>query len=203
MVKLQNYYVMKKNGLDLKADRVVGCIRWLLRKNKAIDIRLVLLLIGFCFSIDLSAESPKDYLYIHGVQSSLDKSFLLDDVDKITFSEETMNVFQKGIEESVEIDFDSFRVMTFTEKGVESSNVNSIAEDEITLRYDSSSRSVIIESPLPILSVQIYNLNGFLVQSVSTQETMTVVSLENYPTGMYIVKAFNEKTNIIQKIINR
>lgn len=140
-------------------------------------------------------------LYYYAKSSTTAKSFSLDDLDKVTFTEDGLKLWkQSGTQE---IAFDDFLMFTFTE--VEHPIVTSLepmaAEKDVLVRYDSGSKTVTIESGSALSGVSVYDLQGRMVAHLSAAGSNYRLSLSSVPAGLYIVKAQRGGETIVNKIV--
>ena len=140
-------------------------------------------------------------LYYYAKSSTTAKSFSLDDLDKVTFTEDGLKLWkQTGTQE---IAFDDFLMFTFTE--IEHPIVTNIeskaAERDVLVRYDSGSKTVMVESGCALNGVSIYDLQGRMVANTTTAGSNYHLSLSSVPAGIYLVKAQRDGETIVNKIV--
>ena len=138
------------------------------------------------------ADTPK-YLTLHG--GGKVKSYSISDIRKITFGKQTANnleVYQKS-----KTTVDNYPYSTF-EKGifeVEPSGVEDVLaeNDALSIAYNAASQE--------ITAIVVCNLNGMVVEMSSPMTTEATVSLADYASGMYVVKAITATEAKTVKII--
>ena len=146
------------------------------------------------------ADTPK-YLTLHG--GGKVKSYSINDIRKITFGKQTANnleVYQKS-----KTTVDNYPYSTF-EKGifeVEPSGVEGVMADnnDLSVAYNSGSQEIMVSSSQEITAIVVCNLNGMVVEMLTPMTTEATVSLADYASGMYVVKAVTATATQTQKII--
>ncbi len=146
------------------------------------------------------AETPK-YLTLHG--GGKVKSYAISDVRKITFGKQTTNALEVHIKGKTAID--KYPYSTF-EKGVfevEPSGVEGVLVDNIDLSitYNVASQEITVSSSQEITNVVVCNLNGMVIEMLTLMTTEATVSLADYASGMYVVKAITATEAKTVKII--
>lgn len=157
------------------------------------------LILSLCFGFTLSAQTEKDCIRIHGAQSSLDDSvYRLDGIDKITFSEDAMILHLRDTDITEMLYFSNFDLITFCSQnvGVE----ENISHEGINVSYNSVDCNIAISSPTSVLSIQLFDMSGKMLQSLSPQYENVTISLSSYPQGIYIIRVANSESIITQKI---
>lgn len=160
---------------------------------------LSLLILSLCFGFTLSAQTEKDCIRIHGAQSSVDDSvYRLDGIDKITFSEDAMILHLRDTDITEMLYFSNFDLITFCSQnvGVE----ENISHEGINVSYNREDCNIAISSPTHVLSIQLFDMSGKVLQSLSPQYENVTISLSSYPQGIYIIRVANSESIITQKI---
>lgn len=162
---------------------------------------LLLFILNLCLGFTLSAQNKKDCIYIHGNQSPVnDLFYLFDQIDKITFSEDAMNLHLKNPNTTETLNFSDFSLITFDEYlmvGIETQT----SHKGIDVRYNNFDYTVAVSSSAPIVSLQVYSLQGKLIVAMSPQALSAIVSLADYPSGIYVMRASTGESVITQKIV--
>lgn len=151
-------------------------------------------------AIVVMADTPK-YLTLHA--GGKVESYSISNIRKITFGKQTANnleVYQKS-----KTTVDNYPYSTF-EKGifeVEPSGVEDVLaeNDALTITYNAGVQEITVSSSQEITAVVVCNLNGMVVEMLSPMTTETTVSLADYASGMYVVKAVTATATQTQKIV--
>ncbi len=156
-------------------------------------------IIGLSLPIVASAAAP-DYMNVLTVGNTADASIALEDINKITFSEETLDVI-KNDETTFSTLYANFHKITFSAEpaGLEDIDEGIILAQEISIKY--SQDKCFIESAQKIEIVSLFNLQGRLMRQIAPLTENTELFMGDYPKGIYIVKACNGETVKTQKII--
>lgn len=146
------------------------------------------------------ADTPK-YLTLHG--GGKVKSYAISDVRKITFGKQTTNSLEVHIKGKTAID--NYPYSTF-EKGVfevEPSGVEGVLVDNIDLSitYNVGLQEIMVSSSQEITAIVVCNLNGMVIEMSSPMTTEATISLADYASGMYVVKAITTTEAKTVKII--
>ena len=162
---------------------------------------LSLFILNLCIGFALSAQSEKDCIYIHGNQSPVNDLFYhLDEIDKITFSEDAMNLHIKDVNMIETLYFSDFSLITFCDNPVTGVETNT-SHKGVDVRYNNMDYSVAVSSPTLISSIQIFDLSGKVLQSLSPHDVNATVVLSTYPSGVYIIRVANSESIITEKIV--
>lgn len=151
-------------------------------------------------AIVVMADTPK-YLTLHA--GGKVESYSISNIRKITFGKQTANnleVYQKS-----KTTVDNYPYSTF-EKGifeVEPSGVEGVMADnnELSVAYNSGSQEIMVSSSQEITAIVVCNLNGMVVEMLTPMTTEATVSLADYASGMYVVKAVTATATQTQKIV--
>lgn len=150
-------------------------------------MRKLLLLFGLMLGwLSLHADEY-DYLWLHSPSSSATRSFALDDLQKITFGPESMNVWLESQSSAVVWSYDNLVKMTFESEPTTSVEGVALAESSIIIRH--SQDEIRVESQSPLKSAFIYNVQGICIALFGQGETAASYSLRALPPGIYIVRA--------------
>ena len=138
------------------------------------------------------ADTPK-YLTLHG--GGKVKSYSIGDIRKITFGKQTANNLEVYLKSNPTVD--NYPYSTF-EKGVfevEPSGVEDVLaeNDALSIAYNAASQE--------ITAIVVCKLNGMVVEMSSPMTTEATVSLSDYASGIYVVKAVTASATQTQKII--
>ena len=151
-------------------------------------------------AIVVMADTPK-YLTLHA--GGKVESYSISNIRKITFGKQTANnleVYQKS-----KTTVDNYPYSTF-EKGifeVEPSGVEGVMADnnDLSVAYNSGSQEIMVSSSQEITAIVVCNLNGMVVEMLTPMTTEATVSLADYASGMYVVKAVTATATQTQKIV--
>ena len=146
------------------------------------------------------ADTPK-YLTLHG--GGKVKSYSIGDIRKITFGKQTANNLEVYLKSNLTVD--NYPYSTF-EKGVfevEPSGVEDVLaeNDALSIAYNAASQEITVSSSQEITAIVVCNLNGVVIEMSSPMTTETIVSLADYASGMYVVKAITATEAKTVKII--
>ena len=151
-------------------------------------------------AIVVMADTPK-YLTLHA--GGKVESYSISNIRKITFGKQTANnleVYQKS-----KTTVDNYPYSTF-EKGifeVEPSGVEGVMADnnDLSVAYNSGTQEIMVSSSQEITAIVVCNLNGMVVEMLTPMTTDAIVSLADYASGMYVVKAVTATATQTQKIV--
>ena len=169
-----------------------------------IIITKVMLIIIFC-SITLSGYSANpgdgDNLYVFTKGATKAIVYSLDNLDKMTFSDNGMSLWTNN--KKFDYNYDSIALMTFRDgiKPVNGIERLTIAEADIIISYDHNSKQISVESEEPMASVSIYDLQGRTVARQNIITKCSYLSLADQPQGVYIIKVQGVGISRSMKII--
>lgn len=164
-----------------------------------VQLRLLICMSVLLASQTLNAQPVVNYLNFHGTADNKDKSFLIDDIKKITFSEEAMELIMERGQEN--IPYANFSLITLTEVAISSGVEETLRDDGFIVKYNKSIQELEVSSSAPIVSLQVYSLQGKLIVAMSPQALSATVSLADYPSGIYVMRASTGESVITQKIV--
>lgn len=156
----------------------------------------VLLVLGLS---PLQADE-NEFLWVHSPIASGTRSYSLDDLQKITFGEEAMNVYLKS----------QFAPITWAYPNLLKLTFEASPTTDVKLQQASSGLSIIpsafvvrVESVSPLKSVAIYNLQGSCLADFGQGETAASYPLNALPAGVYVVRAENAENIQSIKFVKR
>jgi hypothetical protein len=163
-------------------------------------------LLPFCLFVmgtaaQTSAQSA-DHLYVYSPNEP-SQSFALDDICKITFTEQDIQVIPI-IGSVASIFFDNIEKLTFTPQDDDGTFISSSvipSSSGVKVYLDPANHNVVVESPVEITTVSIFNLQGLLIKTVAPQSVSASISLPACPSGVYIVRTNNAQGTSVKKII--
>ena len=163
-------------------------------------MRKFITLILLSVAIVAMADTPK-YLTLHG--GGKVKSYSIGDIRKITFGKQTANNLEVYLKSNPTVD--NYPYSTF-EKGVfevEPSGVEDVLaeNDALSIAYNATSQEITVSSSQEITAIVVCNLNGMVVEMSSPMTTEATVSLSDYASGIYVVKAVTAIATQTQKIV--
>lgn len=145
------------------------------------------------------ADTPK-YLTLYTESNAT--SYAISNIRKITFGKQIANVYQKG---STKINSYSYSILTKGVFEVEPTGVEGVLVDNngLSITYNSVSQEITVSSSQEITSIEVCNLNGVEMEMMSPMTIDATVSLVDYVSGIYIVRAETATATEIQKIVKR
>lgn len=147
------------------------------------------------------AASPADgdnlFVWTKGAKTAV--VYSLDNLDKITFDEAALSVWtNKGKSSYV---YGNISLLTFRDgvKPVAGVELLMATEAEVRILYDRESQLVNVKRQKPLAGLQVCDLQGRVLVSVSRVASQLQMSLAELPQGVYIVKPLG--TNKSVKIV--
>ena len=102
-----------------------------------------------------------------------------------------------------EVPFGDFLLITFSE--IEHPLVTAVESEsmpqDLQIRFVMENRTLFVESGQPLSSVEVYDLQGRMVDNDTSASTHYRVSLSHAPKGVYVVKAMRNGKMIVKKIV--
>ena len=158
-------------------------------------IKQLVILFAFIPFIGVSAT---DYMNVYLTSQGAFQSISIDEIDKITFpSEDEVNITVSGVVTPMAID--NIEVITFGDTDITAIEEAVAEVADVEIIYNNGEVRII--SPEPINQVQLYNMQGVLMQSLTPGVETATLDVSNYPTGIYIVAVQSGEQVVTKKII--
>ena len=164
-----------------------------MKKFKAKHV--VMMLLSF---IPFMGALATDYMNVYLTSQGSFQSIAIDEIDKITFpSEDEVNITISGIITPMAIE--NIEVITFGDTDITAIEmaVAEVADVEI-IYYNGEVR---ITSPELINQVQLYNMQGVLMQYQTPNTEIATLDVSNYPSGIYVVAVQSNGEIVTEKIL--
>ncbi|MBR4118467.1 MAG: T9SS type A sorting domain-containing protein [Bacteroidales bacterium] len=141
-----------------------------------------------------------DYMNVYLTSQGSFQSINIDEIDKITFpSEDEVNITISGVATPMAIE--DVEVITFGDTDITSIEESEVETSEIEIIYIASAGEVHITSPEVINQVQLYNMQGVLMQYQTPNSEEATLNVGNYPSGIYVVAVQSKGEIETKKII--
>ena len=159
--------------------------------------RFVALLFTF---IPFMGVSATDYMNVFLTSEGAFQSINIDDIDKITFpSEDEVNITMSGVIMPMAIE--NIEVITFGDTDITAIEESEVEVAEVEIIYIASAGEVKVTSPEVINQVQLYNMQGVLMQYQTPNTEVATLDVSNYPSGIYVVAVQSNGEIETKKII--
>ena len=163
-------------------------------KHKTLK-QLLLMLLAFIPLIGIEAQ---EYMNVYLTSQNSFQSINIGEIDKITFpSEDEVNITILGVATPMAID--NIEVITFGDTDITAIEDSEAEVSEIEIIYYAG--EVRITSPEIINQVQLYNIQGVLMQSFTPGVETATFNVAGYPNGIYIVAVQSNGKVETKKII--
>ena len=169
-----------------------------MRKNY---IKQLLMLLAF-IPIPWLSVNATDYMNVYLTSQGSFQSINIEGIDKITFpSEDEVSITISGVVTPMAID--NIEVITFGNTDITAIEDSKEETTAIEIAYIKGSGEVRITSPEAINLLQLYNMQGVLMQSFTPAVETATFKLAGYPHGIYVVAVqSNGKVESKKIIIN-
>lgn len=148
-------------------------------------IKQLLMLLAFMPLVYIQAQDI-EYMNVFLTSQGSSQSISIDNIDKITFpSTDEVSITISGVATPMAID--NIKVITFGNTDITAIEESKTEVSEITINYIPSVGEVRITSPEAILQVQIYNMQGVLMQTQAPDVETVTLDVAGYSNGIYIV----------------
>ena len=159
--------------------------------------RFIALLFTF---IPFMGVSATDYMNVFLTSEGAFQSINIDDIDKITFpSEDEVNITMSGV--IVPMAIENIEVITFGDTDITAIEESEVEVTEVEIIYIASAGEVKVTSPEVINQVQLYNMQGVLMQYQTPNTEVATLDVSNYPSGIYVVAVQSNGEIETKKII--
>ena len=155
--------------------------------NRLFVTSLFLIAFSIINQVVLAHPDDRNTLYVYVNSSGTPQSFSLDNLDKITFSENSMKLWEHN--RTTEIDFSTFSFLSFDKDINPTTSVRdlSIGKD-VKIQYIPKSNVVTVEAKETLDGVAIYDLQGRLLTSASTASKSYRIPVAKVPLGVFVVR---------------
>ena len=165
-----------------------------MRKNY---IKQLLMLLAF-IPIPWLSVNATDYMNVYLTSQGTFQSINIEEIDKITFpSEDEVNIVISGVVTPMAID--NIEVITFGNTDITAIEDSEAEVSEIEIIYYAG--EVRITSPEIINQVQLYNIQGVLMQTQTPQTEITTLNVSGYPNGIYVVAVQSGEQIVTKKTL--
>ena len=148
-------------------------------------IKQLLMLMLFMPFISIQAQDV-EYMNVYLASQGSAQSINIDEIDLITFSSDDEVVIKiSGVETPMAID--NIELITFGNADITAIEESDADIKDIEMVYISTVGEVRITSPEVITKVQIYNIQGVLMQNQLPGVETATLNVSSYPNGIYIV----------------
>ncbi len=159
--------------------------------------RFIALLFTF---IPFMGVSATDYMNVFLTSEDAFQSINIDEIDKITFpSEDEVNITMSGV--IVPMAIENIEVITFGDTDITAIEESEVEVTEVEIIYIASAGEVKVTSPEVINQVQLYNMQGVLMQYQTPNTEVATLDVSNYPSGIYVVAVQSNGEIETKKII--
>ena len=160
-------------------------------------IKQLLMLVAFMPLVYTQAQGV-EYMNVFLTSQGSFQSINIDEIDKITFpSDDEVAITISGVATPMAID--NIKVITFGNTDITAIEESKTEVSEIEITYYAG--EVRITSPEAIAQVQIYNMQGVLMQSQAPGIEIATLDVAGYPNGIYIVAVQSNGKVEAKKII--
>ena len=160
-------------------------------------LKQLLVLLAFMPIVSVHSQIV-DYMNVYLTSQNSFQSINIGEIDKITFpSEDEVNITILGVATSMAID--NIEVITFGDTDITAIEESEADIAEIEIIYYAG--EVRITSPEIINQVQLYNIQGVLMQSFTPGVETATFNVAGYPNGIYIVAVQSNGKVETKKII--
>ena len=158
---------------------------------------ILMMLLVFIPFIGIKAT---DYMNVYLTSQGSFQSINIDEIDKITFpSEDEVNITISGMATPMAID--NIEVITFGNTNITAIEESEVELAEIAITYLKGSGEIKVTSPEAINLVQLYNMQGVLMQTQTPQAETAMLNVSGYPSGIYIIAVQSNGKTETKKII--
>lgn len=140
----------------------------------------------------ICAQEEKMYVYF---SDGAEQAFNLNNLRKITFSEQSISIFSTTDEFSA-IPYNS--VIAFKSK---STAITEVKETDIKLYW--LANDLMVESNMEISVIEVYNLQGTLLIQKDVKSLSATIPLSSHPTGLYIIRISTKPSVHMYKVIKK
>ena len=161
--------------------------------------QIVPMIATFLTVVSIQAQTA-EYMNVYLTSQGSFQSINIDEIDKITFpSEDEVNIVISGV--VIPMAIDNIEFITFGDTNITAIEENEAEVAEIEITHLRGSGEVRIISPESINIVQLYNMQGVLMQTQTPNTTTATLDVSAYANGIYIVAVQANGKTATKKII--
>ena len=155
----------------------------------------ILLLVGAIVHTH-AEDSGNIYVY---TPNGTEHSFVLDNIQKITFSEQNLKIYSVD-GNSEDFAFSDISKLTFKSSNI--GNETTIADSGVNVKVYTDASRLIIESAIEISIVNLFDLQGKLLRHTAPQSPSVSIELPSL-SGIYVVQIFTQQGVSVHKVVKR
>ena len=158
---------------------------------------LLMMLLVFIPFVGIQAQ---EYMNVYLTSQNAFRSISIDEIDKITFpSEDEVSITLLGIATPMAIE--DIEVITFGDTDITAIEESDAEVEGIEITYLRGRGEIKVSSPETIALVQLYNMQGVLMQTQTPNTQIATLDVSNYANGIYIVAVQSNGKVETKKII--
>ncbi|MBR5532097.1 MAG: T9SS type A sorting domain-containing protein [Bacteroidales bacterium] len=144
---------------------------------------LLMMLLVFIPFVGIQAQ---EYMNVYLTSQNAFRSISIDEIDKITFpSEDEVSITLLGIATPMAIE--DIEVITFGDTDITAIEESEAEVEGIEITYLRGKGEIKVTSSEAIALVQLYNMQGVLMQTQTPNTQIATLDVSNYANGIYIV----------------
>ena len=172
-------------------------------KYKGFSHLLPFLLLGLVVALPFSAQADdRNSFYVYVNSSNTPETFSLNTLDKITFTDNSMKLWEDT--KMTEIEFSEIDFLTLDEqqtRPIVTPVQNLDIDENIRIKYDAKAGFVTIEGKEQLQGAAIYDLQGRLLVSDASASKSYRLSVAKVPRGIFLVKVTSGGKVKSQKLV--
>lgn len=173
-------------------------------KNLQLTIPLlsIHLLVGLALAPHSAQADDRNSFYVYVNSSNRPETFSLNTLDKITFTDNSMKLWEDT--KMTEIEFSAIDFLTLDEQQTRPivTQVQNLDIDEsISIKYDAKAGFVTIEGKEQLHGAAIYDLQGRLLVSDASASKLYRLSVAKVPRGIFLVRVTSGGKVKSQKLV--
>ena len=147
--------------------------------------------------IHVQAQDNPVYLQVYALSGT--RSFALDEIQKITFADENVNIHSVN-GSTAELDFSNVSKLAFGSEFI--SNEPAPIDYGVKV-YPNGNGGIMIESVTEISTVNLFDLQGRLLRSIAPKALSATLNLPASSSGIYVVQTLTQQGVSAHKIVVR
>ena len=158
---------------------------------------LLMMLLVFIPFVGIQAQ---EYMNVYLTSQNAFRSISIDEIDKITFpSEDEVSITLLGIATPMAIE--DIEVITFGDTDITAIEESDAEVEGIEITYLRGKGEIKVTSSEAIALVQLYNMQGVLMQTQTPQTEIAILDVSGYSQGIYIVAVQSGDRTETKKLI--
>ena len=152
--------------------------------------------------LSMNTAYSQEALIVHPANGSLATSFVLENIQHITFSNDNLSVKSFDCNDVVVRSLDNVEKITFGDK-LPASLIPPSTADLNVVAYITPDGVIVVKSSAIVQSLKLFDLNGKILRTTTQKTPQTSINISSLPAGIYLLRIETKQGTKINKIIKK